>query len=576
MQCRHPGCYRHAGQRRFPNNYRRKLHERTRHDDCRSSCVMCKKYPHTGIATNTSNRRPRKQSAMNNTEKLAAQQREQKKKKKKTNAVRTQKRKSVVTSKKRRYTSNKKRRFTASSKKRKSTASSKKTKSTASSKKKRSTASSKLTKQTMPQTLTTSQTQACNTPPTSSFIFTYIKYYRQRLLKIGKELESSGSPLMSPNNFHNFIDSVCPGFFEQKLLQLAPHMAYSSATNFSNLDFANHYSIETPILVPRRCPHPTTDTFQKCLHYKVIETLHLLSFQQVVRMVSVCRSQIMADLNAMKRTWNSELKAITLFAWAKGISKTICKWLYMAGLTVSNPTLVRERHERAKKAKDRNWKDALKKAIDQKTFLVFKVDNFTHILQANLFSSQHGSYKLQECITCACKVAVVPFSIPVREQSRHRTVEIRNFDDFINEKQLLEFLQVSCTREKRRKYQLRASDVNPIIAKEGSSCGRLKNLIPLEAFNLSTNQAKDYHTLLDKILKRIEKAMKDYTINNVIAMCVDVQCYEFIEKLLAMLSRNHRFQVIFPTNDFFHVVKQYATSVFKNYHKLFFVSFSTF
>ena len=54
-------------------------------------------------------------------------------------------------------------------------------------------------------------------------------------------------------------------------------------------------------------------------------------------------------------------------------------------------------------------------------------------------------------------------------------------------------------------------------------------------------------------------------------MCIDVQCYEYIEKLLHSLPQDHRFQVIFPTNDFFHVVKQYASSVFLKYHKLFFV-----
>lgn len=116
---------------------------------------------------------------------------------------------------------------------------------------------------------------------------------------------------------------------------------------------------------------------------------------------------------------------------------------------------------------------------------------------------------------------------------------------------------------------MRASEVVPIIAKEGSSCGRLKNLMALDALKLSTNKADDYRIVFNTILKKLIQA--GYSNVNVIPLCIDIQCYEFLEKLLAKLSKDHRFQVFFPINDFFHVLKQYAGSVFSNYHKLFFV-----
>ena len=220
---------------------------------------------------------------------------------------------------------------------------------------------------------------------------------------------------------------------------------YGTASNFSNLDFANHQIVETPMLLSRRCPHPTRDTFEKCLQYKVIETLRLLSFKQVERMVSVCRSQLQTDMHMLRRTLNAEMKDITLFGWAKGMSKPVCSLLHNAGMAISYRQLTREQHKRAKKAKHQNWKDAIQATIDMKTFAVFKVDNFTHIIRANLFSSEHGSYKLQELITCACKIAEVPFLIPVRD--RRRGVEIRDFDNIVDEAQLLSFFQDCCSIE---------------------------------------------------------------------------------------------------------------------------------
>ena len=98
------------------------------------------------------------------------------------------------------------------------------------------------------------------------------------------------SPLLPPNEFYKLTTKACPGVFEFKLLQLAPHIVYGTASNFSNLDFANHQIVETPMLLSRRCPHPTRDTFEKCLQYKVIETLRLLSFKQVEQMPCITES----------------------------------------------------------------------------------------------------------------------------------------------------------------------------------------------------------------------------------------------------------------------------------------------
>lgn len=117
---------------------------------------------------------------------------------------------------------------------------------------------------------------------------------------------------------------------------------------------------------------------------------------------------------------------------------------------------------------------------------------------------------------------------------------------------------------------MRANQINPIIAIEGSSCGRQKNLRALDALKLRTGQASDYPTLLDTLLKKLEDAEPGYTTTNVIPLCIDIKCYDFVEKLLVRKHKNHSFQVFFPVNDPFHIYKTYAESVFENYHALFF------
>ena len=565
LRCRHGKCWRHDLEPPFQKKFELARHEKIHHP-CTRRCEICAMYPHEG-PYRPGRKRANIESAIRNVAKIKASEEQVKKRKlsqgfasgtsdgkspgKSCSTGGKSPGKSCSTGGKSSLKSSTPGRFSSES-----------------------TLFGSLSESPSSSNLLPAETGSSLMSPQSAMtiVFAFIDYFRDCLFYLAREISEKDSgyeSLMPANQFYHFVSTVCPGLFEFQLLMLAPETTYGKAKIFSNLNFGDHRPITEPVMVPRRTPRQDAG-WRKQLQYVVIKTLNNCSFRQVKKLVGVCRSRLVSSLVLFRRSLNAELKDLSVFAWAKGVSQPLCNMYYHMGLGVSYSTLIREREKRASVAAGtENWKLLTEEMVKKNSFLTLKFDNFTHVIGGSLFSSK-GLYKCQELITVAGKVAQVPFIIPVMPQLRDKTVELRDFDNVLNEGDLVAFVEKCSGMYEVQKYRWRADKVSSTVVKEGHSGGRLEHLVALDALKLSTNKAVDYPVLLQFFLDKIEAVNPGYATTNIIPLCVDIQCYEILEKLFCRLPRNHRFQVFFPVNDFFHVHKQYIKGVFESYHKLFF------